>query len=83
LILKIQRLLCPAKLLMFKVGTYLVELTPLAAPSHNFTQTALGDPQSYFGAPHNQHQETQVNHWNLLIPKKEHAQGCRIACMGT
>lgn len=45
---------------MFKVGTYLVELTPLAAPSHNFTQTALGDPQSYFGAPHNQHQETQA-----------------------
>lgn len=30
-----------AKLLGFKVGTDLVELSPSAAPAHDFTQTAL------------------------------------------
>lgn len=70
-----------AKPLGFKVGTDLVELSPSAAPAHDFTQTALDITQSYFVHPMSGVRRPR-SATGIYFPKKEHAQGCRTGSTG-
>lgn len=71
-----------AKPLRFKVGTDLVELSPVAAPAHDFTRTALDFTQSYFVHPMSSARRPR-SATGICFPKKEHPQGCRTGCTGT